>query len=236
MTLKHVLGTLLASRMAGRGGRRGGGLGTAAMLGMLGGRRRGGLGGKAGMAALGYMAYQAYQDRQAQAPGGAGDGNDAGSGKGITGVIGDLADRLGIGGSTQQSEQLSASAPAPEDRQAAERFSNDKALLLIRAMITAAHADGSVSPVERARIVQQVEAGGGDSEDKRVVEREMENPRPLDELLAEVSDHETAQEFYLASRVAVDGETEAHRSYLRTLRQRLGLTEAEAAEIEGLTT
>lgn len=237
MTLKHVLGTMLASRMAGRGGTRGGGLGTAAKLGLLGGRR-GGLGGKAGLAALGYMAYEAYRNREAQAQARTGSRHEAGSGGGIAGILGDLADRFGFGdsrrGADQGAERPAEGVPSPEARQAAERFSDEKALLLIRAMIAAANADGHISPVERRRILQQLDDSGADSEDRRVVEREIANPRPLDELLAEVTDHETAQEFYLASRAAIDGASEAHRSYLATLRQRLGLSEAEAAEIEGL--
>jgi uncharacterized membrane protein YebE (DUF533 family) len=242
MTLRSVLGTMLASRMAGRGGRRGGGLGaglgSAAMLGMLGGRRRGGLGGKVGLAALGYMAYQAYQDRQAPGAGAAGEGRDTGSGGGFSGIVGNLAERFGIGGGDGQStpapETAPAAGPTAEDRQAAESFSDEKALLLIRGMIAAAHSDGQISPVERTRIVQQLQAGGADAEDRRVVEREMEAPRGLDELVAEARRHDLAQEFYLASRAAIDGESEAHRAYLADLRQRLGLSEAEAAEIEGL--
>ena len=64
MSLKRVLGAMLASRVAGRG-RTGGSLGTAAMLAALAGRR--GMGGKLGLAALGYMAYRAYRDQQAGA-------------------------------------------------------------------------------------------------------------------------------------------------------------------------
>jgi uncharacterized membrane protein YebE (DUF533 family) len=191
MALRHILGTMLASRMAGRGGRRGGMLGSAAMLGMLGGRRRGGMGGKLGLAALGYMAYQAYQGQgaqagQAQAGQGQG-GQDArgqggqgqgGSGGGLSGLINDIADRLGVGNQDQGQPQQAAPTPSPEEVQAAESYSDEKALLLIRAMIAAAHADGQISPVERSRILQQLQSSGADSEDRRVVEREMENPRP----------------------------------------------------------
>ena len=67
MSLKHILGTMLATRMAGRGRRRGS-LGTAAMLGGL-GRRRRPMGGKLGLATLDYMAYRAYQDHQARSGG-----------------------------------------------------------------------------------------------------------------------------------------------------------------------
>jgi uncharacterized membrane protein YebE (DUF533 family) len=248
MSLKHILGTMLASRMAGRG-RRGGGLGTAAMVGMLGGRRRG-MGGKLGMAALGYMAYRAYQDHQSRTGGTAGAGPSAnatssagsspGSLGGIGGMIQDVADRLtGNRGSTNAGASGPAAGVAPElaeDARAADQFSDETALLLIRAMVTAAYSDGALSQDERTRIMQEIENGNADAEDRRTMEREIANPKPLDELLARVGDQETAQQFYLASRAAVDGETEQNRVYLRELRQRLGLSEQDAAEVEELTT
>ena len=82
--------------------------------------------------------------------------------------------------------------------------------------------------------MQEVEEAGGDAEDRRIVEREIANPKPLDELLGQVHDQETAEEFYLASRAAIDGETEKNRAYLAELRQRLGLSAEDAAEIEEL--
>ena len=231
MGLKLVLGTMLASRMAGRGGGRGA-LGSAAMLGMLGGGRRRGLGGKAGMAGLAYMAYQAYQSKQARGAESDPNSNEARSTGGIGGMIGDLASRLGMPGAAQSDKGSTHDSPAPEAEQEAEEFSDEKALLLIRAMITAAHSDGSVSKDERAHIMQQINAAGADEEDRRMVEREIEHPKSLDELLPQVRLHDMAQEFYLASRAAMDRESDAQRAYLSTLRQRLKLTDSEIEEIE----
>ncbi|SFP63518.1 tellurite resistance TerB family protein [Tranquillimonas alkanivorans] len=226
MSLKRVLGVMLASRMAGRGRRRGG-LGTAAMLGGLGHRRRG-LGGKLGIAALGYMAYRAYQDQQAKG----GTGKTGSASGGIGGMIKDVADKLTGGGTAQGAEP--AASDVQEQERAAESFSDDTALLLIRAMITAAYSDGALSNAERERIPGEIEQADADAEDRRVMEREIANPRPLDELLAQVNDEETAQEFYLASRAALDGETAHDREYLAALRRRLNLSEEDAAEAEEL--
>ena len=235
MSLKRILGTMLASRMAGRGRRRGR-LGTASMLGL--GRRRRGIRGKMGVAALGYMAYRAYQDHQARTAGTAGSTSSGSSQGGIGGMIHDVADRLSGGGATTSGGATGAQAGATsehqEEERAAEQFSDETALLLIRAMITAAYSDGALSEEERARIMQEIEDADADAEDRRVMEREIANPRPLDELLGQVQDEETAQEFYLASRAAVDGETEQNRTYLRSLRERLGLSEEDAAEVEEL--
>lgn len=231
MSLKRILGTMLATRMAGRGHRRGG-LGTAALLGGLGGRRRG-MGGKLGLAAIGYMAYRAYQDHQAR-----GGGRTAGgTSGGIGGMIQDAADRLTGGrssGGPAAEVPPGAEQELQEEEQAAAEFSEDTALLLLRAMITAAYSDGALSQEERMRILQEIEQAGADEEDRRIMEREIANPRPLDDLLRQVRDRETAQEFYLASRAAIDSETPQHRAYLSDLRQRLDLSDEEAAEVEEL--
>lgn len=236
MSLKRILGTMLATRMAGRGRRRGG-LGTAAALGGL-GHRRSRMGGKLGMAALGYMAYQAYQDHQARSAGSAAGGTGGGSRSGIAGMIQDVADRVTGGSRTRDSgppgAQPEETRELAEEERAAAEFSDETALLLIRAMITAAYSDGALSQEERARIMRQIDDAGADPEDRRVMEREIANPQPLDELLGQVHDQETAQEFYLASRAAIDGETEQDRSYLSNLRQRLGLSQEDVAEAEEL--
>lgn len=232
MSLKRILGTMLATRMAGRGHRRGS-LGTAALLGGL-GRRRRGMGGKLGIAALGYMAYRAYRDQQARQGGGAAGGTRGG----IGGMIREVAERFTGGGTPSGGRRAEAPAGSErelqEEAQAAAELSDDTALLLIRAMITAAYSDGALSQEERLRIMQEIEEAGADAEDRRVMEREIADPRPLDELLRQVRDRETAQEFYLASRAAIDGETPQHRAYLSDLRQRLELTDEEAAEVEEL--
>ena len=223
MSLKRVLGTMLATRMAGRGRRRGS-LGSAAMFGGL-GRRRRGMGGKLGMAALGYMAYRAYQDHQGRSGGITG----GGSRSGIGGMIQDVADRITGGGA-----QPAPASELQEEESAAAEFSDETALLLIRAMITAAYSDGALAESERSRIMEEIDQAGADLEDRQIMQREIANPKPLDELLREVHDQETAQEFYLASRAAIDGETEQNRAYLADLRQRLDLSEEDVQEAEEL--
>lgn len=141
-------------------------------------------------------------------------------------------------GGPQQAGGGSADAPREEDlreeAQAAESISEDTALLLIRAMITAAYADGSLSTDERQRIMGHIEEAGGDAEDRAVMEREIVNPKSLDELLSQVKDEETAKEFYMASRAAVDGGTAANHAYLADMQKRLGLSDEQAAEVEEL--
>lgn len=249
--LQRMLGALLASRMAGRGGM-GGALGSAAMLGALGGGRRGGgvgsgLAGKAGLAALGYLAYRAYQDSQQdrqQASARPEEQPRSGSGS-LSGPLGGLLDSLTGSG---QSGRTAGSGPSlgerignilnpRQDEPGPDELgvSDSKALLLIRAMIAAANSDGHISPDERTRIITKLNEAGADDDDRRLIEKELQDPKPLDGLLREVRDPETAQQLYLASRAAVDGKSEVQKSYLSYLRQRLNLPEDEAAEVERFT-
>lgn len=252
MSMKRILGTMLATRMAGRG-RRSGALGTASALGLLGSRRRrrGGLGGKLGLAGLGYMAYQAYRDsqsRQTGQPGGQHDG-EHGSRAGGGGLMDKLRDTANefLAGGTVRSSQGGGTGPSAatateepdekdlrEGQAAAERFSEDEALLMIRAMITAAYADGSLSQDERGRIVQAIGDADATPDERATMEREIANPKPLDELLKQVDDEETAEEFYLASRAAIEGTSDADRRYLLDLRDKLRLSSEDAAEADAI--
>ncbi|SFQ22286.1 Uncharacterized membrane protein YebE, DUF533 family [Tranquillimonas alkanivorans] len=237
MSLKRILGTMLASRMAGRGRR--GGLGAGAAMSGLGyPRRRSRMGGKLGMAALGYMAYRAYQDHQSRTTGTSGNSTAGASGSGLGDMIRNVADQLagkGSGGSgTDTATASDASPDMAEDARAAEALSDDTALLLIRAMVTAAYSDGSLSQEERKRIMEEISEAGADAEDRAVMEREIANPKPLEELLAQVHDEETAEEFYLASRAAIDPDTEPHRAYLADLRTRLKLSDDSIADVENM--
>lgn len=243
--LQRMLGAMLASRMAGRGGM-GGALGSAAVLGSLGGGRRGGgigsgLGGKAGLAALAYLAYKAYQEsQQDRQPGNARSAEQRG-GSG-SGPLGGLLDSLTGGGQTGRTagsgpslgERIGNVLNPRQDEPDPDELgvSDSKALLLIRAMIAAANSDGHISPDERARITAKLTEAGADDDDRRVIEKELKDPKPLDGLLREVRDPETAQQFYLASRAAVDGSSEVQKSYLSYLRQRLNLPESDAEEVE----
>lgn len=242
MSMKRILGMMLASRMAGRGGR--GGLGGLAAGGLLGGRR-GGFGRKAGLASLGYMAYRAYQDYASKNAGasqhfgatGASTGQSA-SGGGLGNVLKDIASSV-TDALSGQDQTKGAREPAPresaftaDDQRAAETFSEDTALLLIRAMVTAANADGTITQEERRRILAQAEEAGADPSERGILDRELANPRPLDELLESVRDEETAEEFFVSSRLAVDDTSEAHRAYLVLLRERLGLSKQQVEEFE----
>lgn len=234
MSLKNVLGMMLASRMAG-GGR--GGLGRAATLGGLAGLG-GRTGRKAGLAGLAYMAYRAYQDRAqdqtARPTPGSGGGADAQDRTG-----GSLGDRIGgfvdqLTGATSGKATSDAGTDDLQGARAADSISEDTALLLLRGMIAAANADGTITQDERNRILQELQRAGADDQDRRTMMHELDDPKPLDMLVGQIHDEETALEFYLASRAAIGAESPAHRDYLQNLRRRLDLSEEDVREIDAL--
>lgn len=106
-----------------------------------------------------------------------------------------------------------------------------RAILLLRAMIAAAKADGEVDPEERARIVEGLRAAGAEENAQRFVEEELAKPVDLYAITAEVRDAATAAEVYVASLAAIQVDTEAERRYLDSLALRLGLDRATVDEI-----
>lgn len=226
MNLSGLLGTMLATGMAGRS-HRGASFG-ASPFGMAGGASRGGFRQTAGLAALGYLAYKAYQDYQRNNPSvpQAQAGSEMGGGAPSTQAQArqggeSLGDRL-------------ARMMRPEQQAAPEQSVDDpKALLLIRAMVSAAMADGQIDAGERQRILGRVEDAGAGDEERRFLERELAAPQPIDALLRDVRDAETAEQVYLASVLAIEADTPAERSYLQYLAARLNLDPQRARELEG---
>lgn len=240
--------------MGGSGGFGGlGGLGSglgAGSMGMSAGR--GGMDFKhvAGLGALGYLAYKAFQERQQNMGGqgagsqpGAGAGTGAGLGGGLFGGLfgggpgsgsgGSLSDRLssvfgsGQGGSGQRETSGTPEPTAYPD----VAMEDQQALLLIRAMIAAANADGEITSEERQRIIGKLDEAGAGPDERQVVERELANPISTDALVREVRDQQTAEQVYLASALAIEPDTEAERSYLQYLAARLKLEPQRAEEL-----
>ncbi|HSK38300.1 MAG TPA: tellurite resistance TerB family protein [Arenibaculum sp.] len=267
--LTRVLGTMLATGMAGRS-RRGpsfasspfgmGGMGGMA-TGMSAGGRRGGMDMKqmAGLGALGYLAYKAYQDHQRNTAGqtagsrgsGSSSGTPGGAGGGAGGGIGGMLGSILGGGQTAPGGGQAGSGGSlgerlsdmfrPQQRQEPQEpeadaypevaMEDQRALLLIRAMIAAANADGEISPDERQRILDKLDQAGAGPEEHRIIERELANPPSTDALVREVHDQETAEQVYLASVIAMEPDTQAERSYLQYLAARLNLNPQRAEEL-----
>ena len=95
--------------------------------------------------------------------------------------------------------------------------------VLIQAMISALRADGEHAGKERERIDGALQILNASAEQHASVERLLERPQALPEVLARVSDTESRALVYAASLVAIDARKLVNRLYLRYLATRLQL-------------
>jgi uncharacterized membrane protein YebE (DUF533 family) len=222
--LQRLLGGMVASGMGGRS-RRGPAFAASPFLGSR-SSGMGGLGNMAGLGALAYLGYKAYQEYQKNNPGTAGAGRGSTTGTGTTGTVPTGAGAGSRQGGPSLGERIGdilgmGSEPAREPEPAT--LDDAHAMLLIRAMIAAANADGEITPDERQRITSKLDQAGAGAEERAVLERELQNPRSADQIVREVADQETAEQVYLASRIAMNPDTSAERAYLDFLAARLNI-------------
>lgn len=182
----------------------------AALLGTKTGRSIAGnalaIGGLAAIAGLGYQAYKNYQAGQAPAaPSDAPSANNP--------VLLPPPAESGFG----------PASPAG---------SNEFVLVLIRAMIAAAKADGHIDAAERALIMDKITAADVSGEAAAFIERELASPTDIDALVAAAVTEEQRVELYTASRLTIDPDSRAERGYLDLLAGRLGLADQLVDHIE----
>lgn len=160
-----------------------------------------------GLAAIGGLAYKAYQnyksgDQPAEAPASAG------------------PDLLPPPADT---DFHPSQAPQGED---------EFALMLVRAMIAAAKADGHIDEEERRKIGERLGASGLGAEAEAFLKAELEAPLDLDALVASAQTEAQKVELYTASRLAIEPDTRAERGYLDLLAGRLSLADALVDHVE----
>ncbi len=95
--------------------------------------------------------------------------------------------------------------------------SNEFVLVLIRAMIAAAKADGHIDDAERALIMDKVKAADVSGEAAAFIEQELASPTDIDALVAAATTEEQRVELYTASRLTIDPDSRAERGYLDLL-------------------
>jgi uncharacterized membrane protein YebE (DUF533 family) len=159
-----------------------------------------------GLAAIGGLAYQAYKNYQA--------GNQPAEPQ------------------AREPELL----PPPENTgfhpSQAPQGEAEFTLMLVRAMISAAKADGHIDEEERARIGDRLHLAGLDADAEQFIMDEIASPLDLDALCASAKTEEQKVELYTASRLTIDPNTRAERGYLDLLAGRLGLPDALLDHIE----
>lgn len=124
--------------------------------------------------------------------------------------------------SSQQRQASLTYSPATLSQRQFEAVVEDESanagqMLLLRAMITAANADGHIDGDERERIYQQVEQLELSVQDKAGLFDELRNPMSLDALVGAVPNSETAVEVYAASLLAIDQGQQESVGYLNRL-------------------
>jgi uncharacterized membrane protein YebE (DUF533 family) len=222
---KHLLGALIGTGFGGvnrRPGFGGGGLfgapggvqpGGGGLLEAIGGMTGGGRG--SGLAALAGLA------------GLMGAGGRLGKGAGLAALGGLALHALQNYQQRQGLEPREAGLPeAPR-----ETVSESDAIVLVRAMVAAANADGRIDEQEQRRIEQQLERAAVSDEEREFIARELLQPVSVDALAREARTPELAQQIYGASLLAMTADTDAEKSYLQYLADRLGLSREQAAEI-----
>jgi uncharacterized membrane protein YebE (DUF533 family) len=112
-----------------------------------------------------------------------------------------------------------------------EQELQDKASLIISAMINAAKADGAIDQNEAQRTVGKLEAAGADPQTRQLIADEMLKPLDMDSLIARARTPQLAAEVYAASLLAIEVDTPAEQDYLRRLAQGLRLDPATVQRV-----
>lgn len=107
--------------------------------------------------------------------------------------------------------------------------------LVLRAMISAAKADGQVDEDEIQRIVGKIGDDGVTPEEKQFIVEELRQPLDLQALIDAVPNEAVAAQVYGASLLAINLDTDAELAYLQQLAQGLGLDAATVARLHQLT-
>lgn len=190
-----------------------GGFGGGALTGGLAGLLLGSKGGRklagnalayGGMAVAGALAYRAYQNYQA--------GKQASP------------------AATAQTPLL----PPPVDtpfNPVQEADQQSLARNLLRAMISAAKADGHIDATEQANIFAQMDKMNVGAEDKVFVMDELRAPLDVDAVARCARTPEEAAELYTVSLLAIDVDNPSERAYLALLAARLRLDEKLVAHL-----
>jgi uncharacterized membrane protein YebE (DUF533 family) len=96
--------------------------------------------------------------------------------------------------------------------------------LVLRAMINAAKADGTIDPREISSLVGRIRESGAGSDALEFLQQEMAKPMETEALVeAARGQPELAAELYAASLLAIEVDTPAEKEYLAELASDLGL-------------
>ncbi|HOC16911.1 MAG TPA: DUF533 domain-containing protein [Vicinamibacterales bacterium] len=126
---------------------------------------------------------------------------------------------------------LPGAAAAPAAPTAAPSGIPDGAVRIVRLMISAARADGTLSPDEREAILGQARGAGLEA----LAAGEVDHPTPLEAIVSGIPDEAQRRDLYTLAFSIVRADEQvsgAERIYLARLASLLGLDPAAAADLE----
>lgn len=134
-----------------------------------------------------------------------------------------------------QQGQAAPALSAPDPRkQLAEPASdgNPFAFTLVRAMISAAAADGHIDAAEQQAISAQLEKLDLGNDGAAIVQQALQNPAGAAEIANLAGGPEQGAQIYLMSRLAINPDHPAEKAYLEELSSTLGLPDDFIAQLE----
>ena len=123
------------------------------------------------------------------------------------------------------SASLSAGLRQPENPQEEQQL-HSVAVLIVKAMVNAAKADGRVDEKEIQRIVGNAKKDGIATEAEELLDSELRKPMDTDGIVRAVSNPQVAAQVYAASLMAVDLDTADEQDYLAELARKLRLDDS----------
>jgi uncharacterized membrane protein YebE (DUF533 family) len=122
--------------------------------------------------------------------------------------------------------------PASTSQEGVDAIKSSKeAVLLIRAMIAAANADGVIDVEERNRILKKLETLDLSDQEHSFIVNELLSPIGLEDIVSQVESPEMAKKVYTVSFLAIEVDTDAERAYMNALAQQLSLNESDLNDI-----
>ena len=107
-----------------------------------------------------------------------------------------------------------------------------KGVLLIRAMIAAANADGRIDAAERQQILRKLKSVDLSAEESAFIGEELLNPASPEDIVEQAGDRQLAVQVYAVSLLAIEVDTETEQRYLRNLAKQLELDTQTIRAIE----
>ncbi len=135
---------------------------------------------------------------------------------------------LSVGTPPPPPANLQSTPPPPPNT--APGANNENALHLIRAMITAADADGLIDAQERESILARAREAGLDAESLQALKVEINAPMSMKQLVVRTPEH-LRDETYAAALIAITADTTEERNFLDQLATGLKLDASARQEI-----